>query len=62
MHVFWGDTDAFLGSDNARLLHRRLPNSRLTIFENCGHFCYQDKPEEFTQMLRAWIHGGHVFA
>lgn len=62
VQVFWGDTDAFLGSDNARLLHRRLPNSRLTIFENCGHFCYQDKPEEFTQMLRAWIHGGHVFA
>ncbi len=59
VQVFWGDMDAFLGVENARLLHRRLPRSRLTIFENCGHFCYQDKATEFAQMLRDWIEGGH---
>lgn len=59
VHVFWGDLDAFLGKENAELLHRRLPRSRLTIFENCGHFCYQDRAVEFTQMLREWVHGGH---
>lgn len=59
VQVFWGDTDAFLSADNARLLHARLPRSRLTIFEHCGHFCYQDKADDFTQMLRAWIHGAH---
>ncbi len=59
VHVFWGDMDSFLGPENAELLHRRLPRSRLTVFEECGHFCYQDKPEEFTQMIRDWIHGGH---
>ena len=59
VQVFWGDQDAFLGSENARLLHQRLPHSRLTIFENCGHFCYQDKVEDFTQMLREWIQGGY---
>ena len=59
VQVFWGDMDAFLSAANARLLHRRLPKSRLTIFEDCGHFCYQDKPEAFTQMLREWVHGGY---
>ena len=59
VQVFWGDQDAFLGCENARLLHQRLPRSRLTIFENCGHFCYQDKSEEFTQMVRTWVHGGY---
>lgn len=59
VQVFWGDQDAFLGSENARLLHKRLPHSRLTIFEDCGHFCYQDKPEAFTAMVQEWINGGY---
>ena len=59
VQVFWGDMDAFLPPENAELLHQRLPQSRLTIFEDCGHFCYQDRHEEFTQMIRDWIHGGY---
>lgn len=63
VHVFWGDTDAFLSCENARLLDQRLQNSGLTIFENCGHFSYQDKPDEFVQMIRNWVTEGHrVFA
>ena len=61
VQVFWGDTDAFLSCENARLLHQRLPNSRLTIFERCGHFCYQDKAEEFTQMVRDWMNNHEMF-
>ncbi len=58
VHVFWGDQDTFLGVANARLLHKRLPHSALTIFENCGHFCYQDKSDAFSAMLTSWITGG----
>jgi len=59
VHVFWGVQDAFLTTDNAERLHKRLPKSALTIFENCGHFCYQDKGEEFTQLVQNWITGGY---
>ena len=59
VQVFWGDMDAFLSAENARRLHARLPQSRLTIFEDCGHFCYQDKADEFTEMIRGWIAGGY---
>jgi pimeloyl-ACP methyl ester carboxylesterase len=59
VHVFWGDQDAFLTTDNAERLHKRLPKSALTIFENCGHFCYQDKGQEFTQLVQNWITGGY---
>jgi pimeloyl-ACP methyl ester carboxylesterase len=59
VHVFWGDQDAFLTTDNAERLHKRLPKSALTIFENCGHFCYQDKDQEFTQLVQNWITGGY---
>ncbi|MGJ8533671.1 MAG: alpha/beta fold hydrolase [Alphaproteobacteria bacterium] len=59
VQVFWGDQDAFLTTDNAKRLHARLPNSALMIFENCGHFCYQDKSDDFSAMLAAWVNGGH---
>lgn len=59
VHVFWGDSDAFLMTDNAERLHQRLPKSQLTIFKNCGHFSYQDKGEEFTQVVRDWVNGGY---
>ena len=33
--------------------------SQLTIFERCGRFSYQDRPGAFTEMLQAWVGGGH---
>jgi len=56
--IFWGDQDIFLFSANASRLHKRLQRSQLCIFENCGHFSYQDNAEEFAEMILAWIHGG----
>jgi pimeloyl-ACP methyl ester carboxylesterase len=60
VQVFWGDQDAFLTTDNAKRLHARLPKSALTIFKNCGHFCYQDKSTEFSAMISAWVKDGHT--
>ena len=57
--IFWGDKDIFLTTDNAERLHQRLPRSKLNIFENCGHFSYQDKPNEFAQMIIDWVDGGY---
>ena len=58
--IFWGDKDIFLTTDNAVRLHQRLPKSKLNIFENCGHFSYQDKPDEFAQMVIDWVDGGYT--
>ena len=55
VQVFWADEDAFLGVENAHNLHSRLPDSAVHIFENCGHFCYQDKSGEFADMVADWI-------
>lgn len=62
VQVFWGDQDAFLTTDNAKRLHARLPKSALTIFENCGHFCYQDKSDEFSAMISTWVKSGHLLS
>ena len=58
VQVFWADHDAFLSPDNGTRLHARLPHSALTIFENCGHFCYQDKSDAFSEMLQTWVSEG----
>lgn len=58
--VFWGEHDAFLKADNGKELHKRLPNSALTIFKNSGHFFYQDKSSEFTELVRSWVNGGYA--
>lgn len=55
VQVFWADEDAFLKVENAHQLHGRLPDSAVHVFENCGHFCYQDKSDEFTNMVHGWI-------
>ncbi len=57
--IFWGDNDKLLLPENAENLHRRLRNSKLNIFDNCGHFSYQDKHKEFFELVNNWIDKEH---
>ena len=59
VQIFWGDLDVFLLEDNARRLHQRLKRSRLRVFERCGHFSYQDRADEFAEMVLEWVGGGY---
>ena len=53
--IFWGDEDAILYPDNGERIHQRMPNSELHVFKDCGHFCYQDRADEFQAMVKDWI-------
>jgi pimeloyl-ACP methyl ester carboxylesterase len=53
--IFWGEHDAILYKDNAVRLHEKMPNSDLEIFENCGHFVYQDEYFKFAKMVGIWV-------
>jgi pimeloyl-ACP methyl ester carboxylesterase len=55
--VFWGDLDQFLVVDNAYRLNQRLKRSELQVLENCGHFSYQDKADEFAELILTWVGG-----
>ena len=44
--------------ETANKLHELLPGSKLTVFENCGHFSYQDKSDEFAAMVENWVEQG----
>jgi len=53
--IFWGGDDKLLLPENANNLHSRLNKSMLHIFDNCGHFSYQDKHKEFIALVDSWI-------
>jgi len=58
VQIFWGDLDMFLLVDNGQRLHQRLKRSQLRVFERCGHFSYQDKADDFADMVLSWVRGG----
>jgi pimeloyl-ACP methyl ester carboxylesterase len=53
--IFWGEHDAILYKDNAARLQEKIPNSDLEVFENCGHFVYQDEYLKFAKMVQTWV-------
>ena len=59
VQIFWGDQDIFLLSENASRLNQRLKRSQLQVFENCGHFSYQDKAKVFSDMILTWVNKGY---
>ena len=53
--IFWGEHEAILHKENGVNLSKRLPNSELEIFDNCGHFVYQDDYPRFINLIRSWV-------
>ncbi|WP_281612638.1 alpha/beta hydrolase [Flammeovirga sp. SubArs3] len=53
--IFWGEHEAILHKENGIRLNQRLPNSELEIFENCGHFVYQDDYKRFIRLIESWV-------
>ncbi len=53
--IFWGEHEAILYKENGITLNKRIPNSELEIFENCGHFVYQDDYFRFIKLIQFWV-------
>jgi len=52
--VTWGGRDAFVRPSNAERLHRLLPDSELTVFDDAGHFSHEDADGAWLQRLVAF--------
>ena len=57
--VFWGAQDQLLLVENSQRLSKRLKRSKLQVFENCGHYSYQDQHEAFLNMVINWVSDEH---
>ena len=53
--VIWGSRDPLIPVEHAHVAHRELPNSRLEIFEQAGHFPQLQEPVRFAHTLIDFI-------
>lgn len=51
MLIIRGDADLYLSSEISKKLHDNIPNSRIKIINNAGHFAQIDEPEIITEYL-----------
>jgi haloalkane dehalogenase len=49
--IVWGAGDRFAGVNMAHRFHEQLPGSELAIFDDAGHFVWEDAPEPTTSAL-----------
>jgi pimeloyl-ACP methyl ester carboxylesterase len=55
--LIWGERDPMIPVAHGRAAHAAMPGSRLEVFENAGHFPFQDDPERFANVLADFIAG-----
>jgi pimeloyl-ACP methyl ester carboxylesterase len=53
--VLVGRDDIICPPSQAHLMHARLPQARLVLFEHSGHFPWMEEPARFSQAVKAWL-------
>jgi pimeloyl-ACP methyl ester carboxylesterase len=53
--VLWGERDRIIPVSHAHEAHSMMPGSRLEIFEDGGHFPFNDHPERFVAAMRDFM-------
>ena len=56
----WGRQDGLAPAAQGEALRSTLPNSRLTLIDNCGHLPMAEKPETFNRLIRDFMVGEEV--
>ena len=54
-----GKHDPFVPVSNAEGLLRGLPKCKLDVID-CGHFVWEDEPQQYAQLARDFIQGGYA--
>ncbi len=53
--IIWGHNDTVTPPEVAEEFHELLPDSDLFWIEKCGHAPMMEHPEEFNEILEAWL-------
>jgi pimeloyl-ACP methyl ester carboxylesterase len=53
--IVWGERDRMIPVKHGREAHALMPNSRFEVFEEAGHFPFNDDPERFVALLHDFI-------
>jgi proline iminopeptidase len=53
--ILVGEDDFICPPSRAKIMHERIPNSELVVFEKSGHFAHVEEPEAFFDTIRGWL-------
>jgi proline iminopeptidase len=53
--ILVGRDDFITPLSQAKIMHERIPNSELVVFERSGHFPHVEEPEAFLAAVRGWL-------
>lgn len=53
--IVWGQDDRIHPVEMAKVFARRIPDSHLEIFPNCGHLIQEERPSEFNALTLRFI-------
>jgi len=55
--IVWGEKDPFQKPDYGRRLEQAIPNARLEIIDNVGHWLLEEKPEQISDLFLEFLTG-----
>ncbi len=58
--LVWGEEDTHIPISEAFRLRDAIPNSRLTVFRNCGHLPPTEYPEKFVEVVADFCKAGET--
>ena len=53
--IVWGQQDQVLPVAHAQVAVERMPNTKLEIFNSCGHWPQVERAEEFNTLIREFL-------
>jgi haloalkane dehalogenase len=53
--IVWGEKDLFAGVKMAHRFHDEIPESELVLFDDAGHFVWEDEPIEASKALTEFL-------
>lgn len=53
--IIWGKQDGVTPPEVAKEFHEKLPDSDLFWIDKCGHAAMMEHPDEFNEVLAAWL-------
>jgi pimeloyl-ACP methyl ester carboxylesterase len=60
--VVWGGHDAVIPAAHAELVAAALPEARIELFDEAGHFPHHHDPERFVALIEEFVHGTEAAA
>ena len=53
--IVWGDKDTSYNFEQVDILNKKIKDSKLEIFKNCGHNVHLEQPSEFNFLIKEFI-------